>query len=199
MKELFEIGEWVGTEDGIGQVIFNRMIYAEGFELEKDRYKKGEVIGHVYICKVFCSFELQVKKRILIRAYTSIDKLSKNELKSLDKVKQVNYDSYMNYIHFDQKENIKRQVILTYPASANDRVEIKDKIKSINTRLQPCFSYKEFVKEFSKEKFSFSINDFYHKGEMYDRDNVISIRFDSNFYKVKGKEAIFDNVVAVDF
>ncbi len=197
MKEIFEIGTWVGTEDGYGQILYNRPLYVEEFTLATKLGKKGELDRVMYICKVFCSFEGKVKSKFLVRNYTSVQELSKKEKGLVEKTKSDNPERYKEYITEEGKEILLRQVFLTYKVEDDQVDEILEKIRNISKALKPFFTFKEFVKEFKKNEMPFSYQDFYKKGQSYIRSEVVSLRFDSILYATKNKESIFCSVVAV--
>lgn len=197
MDKIFEIGCWVSTEDGYGQILFNRQLYIEEFTLANESRKKGELERVMYICKVFCSFEGEVKSRFLVKNYTSVRELNKNEEKLIQKIKSENPEGYNNYITEEGKEILMRQVFLTYKVNENQVDEVIKKIKIINRKLKPSFTFKEFAKEFKNLDLPISYQDFYKKGQSYNRSEVISLRFDSFLYATKKKESIFHNVIAI--
>jgi hypothetical protein len=48
MKDLeFEIGQWVGTEDGYGQIIYIRPYFVEDYENDRKGRKNGEFIQFI--------------------------------------------------------------------------------------------------------------------------------------------------------
>ncbi len=197
MDKIFEIGSWVSTEDGYGQVLFNRQLYIEEFTLATKSGKKGELERVMYICKVLCGFEGKIKSRFLVKNYTSVQELSKKEEKLVQKIKAENPEGYKNYITEEGKEVLMRQVFLTYKVDDNQVDEVLEKINTINRQLKPSFTFKEFAKEFKKNDMPFSYQDFHKKGQSYNRSEVVSLRFDSFLYATKKKESVFNNVVAI--
>lgn len=197
MDKIFEIGSWVATEDGYGQVLYNRKCYYEEFTIDSSDKKKGDFERVIYICKILCGFEGKIKSRFLINMYTSVQELSKKEEKLVQKIKAENPEGYRNYITEEGKEVLMRQVFLTYKVDDNLVDEVLEKINTINRKLRPSFTFKEFAKEFKKNDMPFSYQDFYKKGQSYNRSEVVSLRFDSFLYATKKKESVFNNVVAI--
>lgn len=197
MDKIFEIGSWVSTEDGYGQVLFNRKLYIEEFTLAFNKGKIGDFERALYLCKVFCGFDGKIKSRFPINVYTSIQELNKKEEKLVQRIKAENPERYNNYIMEEGKELLTGQVFLTYKIDDNQVEEVLEKISIINRKLKPFFTFKEFAKEFKKNDMPFSYQDFYKKGQSYNRSEVVSLRFDSFLYATKKKESIFNNVVAI--
>lgn len=197
MDKIFEIGTWVATEDGYGQVLFNRKLYIEEFTLAFNKGKIGDFERTIYLCKILCGFNGKIKSRFSIKVYTSIQELNEKEENLVQKIKVDNPEGYKNYITEEGKELLTGQVFLTYKIDDNQVEEVLEKISTINRKLKPFFTFKEFAKEFKKNDMPFSYKDFYKYGYSYNRSEVISLRFDSLLYATKKKESIFNNVVAI--
>ncbi len=195
MKELnFELGQWVGTENGYGQIIYIRPFFVEDYENYRQGRKNGEFIRFIYICKILCGFEGKIKKSRRIDIYTSISPIDKEGLVHLKNIKEHQKEEYEKYIFFDDKISINKQLFRDYKLDNldYDKILIENQIKDINNRLYPAFTYKEFIKVFKEYDFPFKIENMVQYGE--GNKNSIMLRFDSFLYKVKGKEVIFDNV-----
>lgn len=61
---MFEIGQWVSCEEGIGQVLYVRNQYAEEFysEAVDKNLKKGEVLKQFLVIKIFLNHKGKPKK-----------------------------------------------------------------------------------------------------------------------------------------
>ncbi len=197
MNKIYDIGCWVSTEDGYGQILYNRPLYIEEFTLASKDSIIGEFDKIIYICKVFCGFEGKIKSRFLIKSYTSVQDMSKKDEKIVQKIKAENPEEYKNYITEEGKEFLLRQVFLTFKVDNNQVNEVIEKISNVNRQLKPSFTFKEFAKEFAKNDMPFSYQEFYKKGQVYNMSEVVTLRFDSILYATKKKESIFNNVVAI--
>jgi hypothetical protein len=195
MEELkFELGEWVGTDNGYGQILYIRPFFVEDYEDNRQDRKNGEFIKYIYVCKNLCGFEGKIKKSKRIDIYTSISKIDKKGLLHLKNIKEHQKEEYQKYIFFDDKLSINKQLFRYYKLDNLDfdKTLIEDKIKEINNKLYPAFTYREFVKVFKEYDFPFKIENMVQYGE--GNKNSIMLRFDSFLYKVKEKEVIFNNV-----
>jgi hypothetical protein len=198
MKDLeFEIGQWVGTEDGYGQIIYIRPYFVEDYENDRKGRKNGEFIQFIYICKILCDFNGKIRKSKRINIYTSVEPIDQKGLSFLNKIKTTQNSEYIKYILFEDKVSIHQQLFIKYKISKdNFEIEIVEKqIKEINKRLYPAFTYKEFINIFQEYDFPFKVEDILPYGHV--NRNCLELRFDSNLYKVKDKQVIFDNVILV--
>lgn len=62
MKQIFELRDWVATDDGLGQVIYNRPIHVEKYNKQDGNEKVGTHIRNLYVCKILCDFEGKPKR-----------------------------------------------------------------------------------------------------------------------------------------
>ena len=195
-EELFDIGEWVATKDGFGQIVFNRNLYFEEFEKASGnhKFKQGTFYQTVYVCKILSDFDGSVKKRIKLELYTSVSKLNTKEKKLINKIKKENPVDYKKYLLSEPKENVTRQVFLEYNINDNELELVKQEISKIWSNLPRTFTFKEFKKEGNKSNLPFKISEFIKHNEKTDRSKCVTIRFDSQLYRTKGKESLFDNI-----
>lgn len=196
-EKLYDIGNWIGTEDGLGQVLYNRNLYYEEFDLATGNYKKGEFKRTVYICKILCDFEGKIKSRFKVDLYTSIDLLDKIENEYISKLKLNFPDQYNKYLLFEPKENLTRQVFLEYNINKDELAKVRHEINHIYNRLPRTFTFKEFKKSANASELPFKISNFIKYNEKKDRSNCITIRLDSDLYKTKGKEALFRDIAVI--
>lgn len=195
MKDLkFELGEWVSTEDGYGQIMYVRPFFVEDYENNRQGRKNGEFIRYIYVCKILCGFEGKIKKAKRINIYTSISPISKEGLTYLKNIKENQKEEYEKYIFFDDKISICDQLFVKYKLDIfdYDKELVEKQIKEINSRLYPAFTYKEFSKIFKEYNFPFKLESIVEYGE--GDKNCIQLRFDSFLYKVKDKQVVFNNV-----
>jgi hypothetical protein len=197
MDKIFHIGQWVATEDGYGQIIYIRKIFSESFS--KDNSDNGTFLRMIYLCKIFCNFKGKIKKSHQLRSYTRVDSLTPKKITFVDEIKEANNDKYLNYIYYDDKVNLKKQIFLTYEIDKSNVKSIEEKINSINSEIKPSFTFKEFIKESKNQNLPINLKNFKKYGETFNRSNVIDLRFDSELYKVKGNNSIFTNVILINF
>jgi len=195
-EELFDIGAWVATEDGLGQVLSNRNLHFEEFDrAHRDPlYKKGAFKRSIYICKILADFEGKIKKRFKIEMYTSINKLKQNEKKLINKIKSDFKDEYKKYLLYEPKEALTRQVFLEYNISVNQLDLVKKEVNKIYGRLPNNFTFNELKKEAHSSELPIKLSDFLKHDEKKDRKKCITIRLDSANYKTIGREALFNDV-----
>lgn len=193
----FEIGQWMECEDGYGQILYIRDLFVESFSIDQGEKRIGDFLRTIFICKILCDFDGKIKKRKRINSYTSINPIKKINLEQVKKIKK-NEKEYYDYIHYEDKIDICRQIFLVYKTDASNKEELKSQIAEINNRLQPAFTFKEFVKECKKSNFPFKVEDFVRYGQAYGK-SIIRLRLDSFLYKTKGAESIFHNIVLFDF
>ena len=193
-EELYDIGEWIATEDGYGQILYNRNLYYEEFDKANNECKPGEFNRSVYICKILSDFEGNPKTRIKLDLYTSINKLKRKEKMLINQIKSNNPSDYKKYLLNEPKENVTRQVFLEYHIKESELQIVKEEINNICSCLSRTFTFKEFKKEGKKSKLPFQISDFIKNEEKKDRSKCITLRFDSQLYRTKGKETLFDSI-----
>lgn len=193
----YELGEWVGTENGYGQIMYIRTYFVEEYENKLNNIKKGKFIKFIYICKILCDFNGKLKKNQRIKAFTVIDKIDKKGLFLVQKIKGEQTEEYMKYISYEDKQNITQQLFRSYLLDDYDfnKENISQIIKKINDKLYPSFTYNEFKEEIKNYELPFKIENIISYGDG-DKE-TITLRFDSQLYKTKGKEVIFDNVKVI--
>lgn len=103
-NKIFEIGEWVRTEDGIGQVLYNREVYFQEFHQYTRQGKKGEFIKMLYICKILCGFDGKIKNRFKINTYISISSIYEKEKKYIEQIRLKQHEKYVKYILYEPKK-----------------------------------------------------------------------------------------------
>jgi hypothetical protein len=193
----FELGQWVTTEDGYGQVMYVRPFYVEDYETTRKERKNGEFIRYIFICKILCDFKGKIRKNNRINIYTSMSKLDKEGAVFVKDIKTNQPDEYAKYIVHDDKVDICRQMFLDYQvvnkASLNIE-EVEQKLADIETNLFPAFTFKEFAAECAQQNFPIDLKMLVPYGYSTKNEQRITLRFDSYLYKVKGKEAIFHGV-----
>lgn len=193
MTKTFDIGEWVEYEDGYGQILYVRPKYFEIYDKAFYKGKVGDFISMYYICKTLCGFTGKVKKRNRITLQTSINRISDKGKQILEELKTNNSLEYENYIIFDDKVNIHDQIFLNYYFPHSRFNEVKEKLTKIYNSLYPCFTFKELVSESKKENFPFDLKNVIPLHHGFSDNEKISLRLDSDLYKVKNKQSIFNN------
>lgn len=193
MIKIFEIGKWVATEDGYGQVLKNIPVYIEDYEVDIT-LNKGELKRNLYLCKIICDFNGKPKKRNLINVYSSIDIIDKQGKGLVKKIKDNFKAVYEDYILFESKTPLIRQFFLSYEINSNNSDLIINLFENLRTNLPTHFTFKEFSKEFNKNDFPFKLNNFISYKESQEKNSNLTIRFDSLDYRVFNKEAIFNNI-----
>ena len=197
MNKIFDIGSWVSTEDGLGQIIFNRELYFEEFSLTSLDVKKGELDRIIYIYKILCDFNGKIKSNNQIKSSTIVNEVNKKEEKLIQHIIKTDPVAYSKYIVHEGNKLPVRQIFLNFKIKQSDVEKVTQKIDLINTNLKSSFTFQEFVKEFKNQDMPFSYKDYYRQDQVYDRSEVISIRFDSFLYRTNGKKSIFTNVSAI--
>lgn len=193
----FELGQWVSTEDGYGQVMYVRPFYVEDYDTDRKDSKNGEFKRYIFVCKTLCDFKGKVKKNNRIKIYTSISKIDKEGLVFVKDIKAKQPDEYGKYIVHDDKVDICRQVFLDYQVvnkSALNAKEVEQKLADIEANLLPAFTFKEFIAECAKQNFPIDLTRLVPYGYSAKKEERVTLRFDSFLYKVKGKEAVFHGV-----
>ena len=205
--EIFEIGSWVKTEDGIGQILYNRESYVEPFHHDlydpkrhglESEVKVGDFERMYYVCKIFIDEDMRIKKRFKIDMYIYASLVDEKEMRLIEKFKETENKKYREFILYDDKKTLTQQKFLEYCADGFDEVEVAEKIKEILKELDGEFTYKEFRRLFNKKSMPFSLDDYVRSGftlESSCQKRRMKLRFDSLLYKRKGKETIFRHVV----
>lgn len=196
-EKLFDIGQWVATEDGFGQVIYNRNLFYEEFSLAVQDVKIGSFNRTVYICKILSDFDGRVKKRLKLDLYTSINSLNKKEVKIINRIKSDFPEKYNQYVLFEPTSNLTRQIFLEYKVEDKEIAKIHADIEGISKDLPRSFTFKELKKASKASALPFAISDFIKHNETKNREECITIRLDSERYKMKRKEAIFRGIVLI--
>ncbi len=193
----FELGQWVTTEDGYGQLMYIRPFYVEEYETDRKERNNGEFIRYIFICKILCDFNGKIKNRNRIDTYTSISKLDKEGAAFVKEIKNNQPDEYAKYIVYDDKVDICWQMFRDYQVvnkSSLNIEEVERKLADIEINLLPAFTFKEFVAECAKQNFPIDLKMLVPYGYAAKKEERITLRFDSYLYKVKGKEVIFHGV-----
>lgn len=103
---MYEIGQWVRTDEGIGQIIWVRPFSAcKIFKLTDYRKQEIDDAGNYmykYIIKYFCNHDFQILRNFRIESSRYPEKISKNQAKKIRTLKEVEKQAYFNYIVFDQ-------------------------------------------------------------------------------------------------
>jgi len=191
----FELGQWVTTEDGYGQIIYIRPLYVENYVTDRKNRKNGEFIRRIFICKILCDFKGKIK--IKINIYASASKIDKEGAEFVKNIKINQTDEYQKYLVFDDKVDICRQIFLEYKVSDKSSLktdDLKQKLSDINKKLYPAFTFNEFVLECNMQNFPIKVEDFIPYGQTIKNDEKITLRLDSYLYKVRGKESVFQHV-----
>ncbi|HEY0652689.1 MAG TPA: hypothetical protein VGD65_06155 [Chryseosolibacter sp.] len=193
----FELGQWVTTEDGYGQVMYIRSFYIEDYETQRRERRNGAFIRYIFICKILCDFNGKIRKNKRINIYTSISKLDKDGAAYVKGIKLDQPGEYAKYIVHDDKVDICRQLFLDYQVVNKSSLNIEEvgaKLAEIELNLLPAFTFKEFVDECRKQNFPIDLKLLVPYGYSAKKEERITLRLDSYLYKVKGKEAIFHGV-----
>ncbi|MBC7884148.1 MAG: hypothetical protein H7X99_01635 [Saprospiraceae bacterium] len=190
----FEIGQWVSTEDGYGQILYIRPFYVEEYEINRLGRKNGEFMRYIFICKILCNFQGKIKKSKRIIAFTSISKIDNEGIRIVNAIKKDDNQEYIKYIFYDDKIGIRRELFLGFRLEELNfnRDILLNNILEINRRLFPSFTYKEFATMFCEYEMPFKLSNLIEYGS--GNKGSVGLRFDSNLYKVKDKEAVFDDV-----
>jgi hypothetical protein len=192
-KLKFELGEWVGTDHGYGQIMYVRPFFAEDYENQLHIYKKGTFKRYVYICKILCGFDGKIRKTKRINIYTVVDSIDKNGKAFVKEIKQNQNEEYLKYIFYDDKKDLTSQKFVYYKLDHFDfkNKEIEEKLYLMYQNLEGAFTYKEFMKEFKKHDMPFKLENIIEYGGAIGSESSVCLRFDSRMYKVKNNEAVF--------
>jgi hypothetical protein len=76
-KLNFELGQWVSTEDGYGQIMYIRAFFVEDYENNRKEMKNGDFKRYLFICKILCNFSGKLKTSNRIKVYSSISPIDK--------------------------------------------------------------------------------------------------------------------------
>lgn len=196
MEDLkFELGQWVEASGGYGQIIYIRPFFVEDYEINRKGRKNGEFIRFIYICKILCDFDGKIKKTNRFSVNTSIHPISKEGKLFVKSIKFEQIEEYQKYILYDQKNSIKGELFLNYRLDTIDfdLDFIENQFYDLISNLNFGFTYKEFANLFKKYNFPFKLEnlDGYALSDTLDGSKIM-LRFDSQLYKTKDKEAIFD-------
>ena len=202
LNKDFELGEWVKTEDGYGQILYIRNFYVEPF-VELASYQEKDINGiykTMYGVKMFCNFEGKIKKKNLLNFYININKLDgAKDNKTYKLAIKNNTEEYRVYKSSDEKDKSESCLEIAYIVESKDRDKIKTLVETICDDLNYSFTFKEFSKEFNKYKTGIKLENFIKYGYGYSikQENKISFIFFSTNYKTVGKERVFDFVKAL--
>lgn len=190
------IGDWVLTEDGIGQVLYIRDFYVEEFvEIMpfEDELKKGGLYKTFVGVKLFCNFNGKVKKIFKVDFYHSYscEKLSKTDSKLLKKSLEENKALYEKYKRYTPKRDVFSYVELSYLIEENKEKVIFE-IRNLIKDLSLPFTFKELKKEFEKSTIKLNLNNYLKHGVNASAQSKITFVLYNSSYKVYKKERLFD-------
>lgn len=103
---MYEIGQWVVTDEGIGQIIWVRA-FSECKIFKLNDYRNYEIDDsgnylYKYIIKYFCSHDFQILKKFHIASNQYPNKINEHQFEKLSKLKNIEKKAYYEYIIFDQ-------------------------------------------------------------------------------------------------
>ena len=120
--------------------------------------------------------------------------MTAEELIFIRSIKESLPDTYNKYLLSENKKILQHQSFVSYGLFDIDVDLLKTKFLNIQNKLPYEFTFKEFEKIFNNENMSFNILDYIKHEHVQPKESTkLTIRFDSDQYKVRNKEFIFKN------
>ena len=147
-QENYEIGQWIGSTEGLGQVLFIREDYVEKYSSEYFEGKKvGEDLGDILVYKQLCDFTGKLRKKDLINWAPAryCEPISDQYRKMVEAIKSNSPEEYRRYLVYDSRlvTTVTTEISFRVPPDAISSVE--KVINEINKTIKKPFTLKEFL------------------------------------------------------
>lgn len=147
-QKNYEIGQWIGFTEGLGQVLFIREDYVEKYSPEYfDGKKVGEDLGDILVYKQLCDFTGKLRKKDLINWAPAryCEPISDQYRKVVEAIKSNSPEEYRKYLVYDSRlvATVTTEISFRVPPDAISTVERI--IDEINTTIKKPFTMKEFL------------------------------------------------------
>jgi hypothetical protein len=199
---MFEIGQWVSCEDGVGQILYVRNQHTDEFHgdsIGKD-LKRGEVIKQFLIVKILINHKGALKKgkRIVFNQSKFCKSLTDEQRMSIEEIKESRSKEYYKYITYDEKEDLDYIVTLEYRVNEENKHEIILELNKTCWKLWPCFTFDEFKEEFSKSELDFDFSTQIQGYSVPGEHTKIRLMLYSRLLKIVDNRMVFYYAQAVD-
>lgn len=159
--ENYEIGQWIGFTEGLGQVLFIREDYVEKFSPEYfDGKKVGEDLGDILVYKQLCDFTGKLRKKDLINWAPAryCEPISDQYRKMVEAIKSNSPEEYRKYLVYDSRLVSTVTTEISFRVSPDAVATYKKLIDEINATLKKPFTLKEFLATASEMKLPLDFN-----------------------------------------
>lgn len=201
MSQTLELGQWVVSEDGLGQVLSLHKHHRESFEEAFHGEKVGQITHVFAICKILCDFSGKIRKNKLLKVYQTkhIKPVSQDQKQLISHIQIHQVEAYQRYLFYDEKPGPTNSISLLFKVGGQHFKDIDRKIKEIRQHLPHFFRFKAFKKAFRQTSMPFELENYLRYGTEYSRDDTIQLVFHNHGYKTIGKEKIFDAISVIYF
>lgn len=179
MDRNIEIGDWARLDGYIGQVLYIREFYVEPF-VELSSYEVPDERGvykTLYGIKKFCDYDFNICKKHSVEFSPHAHKLEESDLIKIQDLKIRHKDLYYNYLVYAEKEFSEYALQLRYLVPIESTIDYVDLLAELFDILFPCFTFKEFQREFKKRNKEINLKKFIRKGEYLDYTGKKSVKF----------------------
>ena len=156
MREIrgFSIGDWIVTENGIGQVIGSQAYAVQ--EFFKDDYPTlncGDIFDNIVVYKILCDFDGKPRKTKFFTYISSqfCDPIDANNLKIKDRVKASYSDAYETFLKRKPKRHVESSIDLTFRVIPKYKEGVIVQIQDILDTMPKPFDFKTFERSALKQ------------------------------------------------
>lgn len=192
---IFEMGQWVLTEDGIGQVLNKVDWYVEEFvELRPyDDFNLGDLYKTFVKVKLYCDFKGKPKKKFKTEYYHgyACENLSKSDIKKLEKSIKKNSSRYEQFLKYEYSENLYSLVELTYDIEIDLFDGLSKVLNDFLREHQSGFTFHELKIKIEAADLGIDMLSFIREGYVSSRGKGITIVLFNSEYQSKNKQRVF--------
>jgi len=144
----YEIGQWIGFTEGLGQVLFIREDYVEKYSSEYFEGKKvGEDLGDILVYKQLCDFTGKLRKKNLVDWAPAryCEPISDQYRKVVEAIKSNSPEEYRKYLVYDSRLVTTVTTEISFGVPPDTIASAGKIIDEINATIKKPFTLKEFL------------------------------------------------------
>ena len=191
----YEIGQWIGFTEGLGQVLFVREDYVEKYSSEYFEGKKvGEDLGDILVYKQLCDFTGKLRKKDLVNWAPAryCEPISDQYRKVVEAIKSNSPEEYRKYLVYDSRLVTTVTTEISFGVPPDTIASVEKVIDEINTTIKKPFTLKEFLATASEMELPLDFS----KARKYvsGSGQNFTVNLSCPFYKTINKQRIYSKV-----
>ncbi|MET0116408.1 MAG: hypothetical protein ABW090_03180 [Sedimenticola sp.] len=195
MKE-FTAGQWIQTEEGVGQVISTHDLYVEEYSPDFLEGKKeiGELLVRVCVYKILSDYQGKIRKRkiIITSNIEYCDPISNEYKRIINKIIHENPAAFNRFMKLECNKNLYDEHRIFFQNRSHNIESLKAGIDEINQELNKPFVFKDFKMAVKKHGLDIDFAKANKNPDLRPPDFYISL-FNEN-YAIRNKQALFTKV-----